>query len=57
VSFYLDKAQEIAAEVGYVALGDDTLAKVRQRLAAKTTGSLFNGASRKAGASLNSLLQ
>lgn len=57
VSFYLDKAQELAAEVGYLALANDTMGKVRNRLSAKTQGSLFDGTSSKKGVSLNSILE
>ncbi len=56
VSFYLDKAQQLASEVGYIALPSDTTAKVKNRFAAKTVGTLFDGKSSKPGMTLNTLL-
>ncbi len=56
VEFYIEKAQQLASEVGYVALPNETVAKVKARLAAKTTGTLFDGKSSKPGMTLNTLL-
>jgi phosphate transport system substrate-binding protein len=56
VAFYLEKAQQLATEVGYVALPNDTTAKVKSRFAAKTVGTLFDGKSSKPGMTLNTLL-
>lgn len=56
VAFYVEKAQQLASEVGYVALPNDTTAKVKSRLATKTVGTLFDGKSSKPGMTLNTLL-
>jgi phosphate transport system substrate-binding protein len=56
-AFYLEQAQQLAAEVGYVPLPSDTIAKVKSRLAAKTVGTLFDGKSSKPGMTLNTVLE
>ncbi len=56
VAFYVEKAQQLVSEVGYVPLPDETTAKVKNRLAAKTVGTLFDGKSSKPGMTLNTLL-
>lgn len=56
VAFYVETAQQLASEVGYVPLSSDTTAKVKSRLAAKTVGTLFDGKSSEPGMTLNTLL-
>ena len=43
VDFYLKNADKLVREVGYVPLSDAEYAKVRERFAARKTGSMFEG--------------
>lgn len=56
ISFLLENVSTLAQEVGYVALPDDVLVKVKKRFADGTTGSMFTGKS-DVGVKLNDLLQ
>lgn len=57
VSFYLDNAKALSADVGYIALPDALYGQVRQRYGNKVVGTLFNGKSAKTGVTLDQLLR
>jgi phosphate transport system substrate-binding protein len=57
VSFYLDNAKALSADVGYIALPDALYGQVRQRYGNKVVGTLFNGKSAKTGVTLDQLLK
>ncbi len=56
VSFYLDNAKALSADVGYISLPDALYGQVRQRYGNKVVGTLFNGKSTKTGVALDQLL-
>jgi len=45
VTFYLDKAKALSADVGYIALPDTAYDLTKKRFGAKKTGSMFSGGS------------
>lgn len=57
VSFYLENVKSLSAEVGYVPLPAELLAKVQTRFASKTVGSVFAAHSGKQNATLAELLK
>lgn len=56
VEFYLNEGAELIREVGYTPLSEATYALVRERFAAKTTGSLFGADGSLVGASIEDAL-
>ncbi len=56
-SFYLDSVSKLAGEVGYVPLKESTYALVKQRLASRTTGSIYGAGGSHVGLQLEDLLK
>ncbi len=56
VSFYLDNAKALSADVGYISLPDALYGQVKQRFGNKSMGTMFNGKSAKTGVTLDQLL-
>lgn len=56
IDFYLEQAGTLAPEVGYIALPPESMALVRARYEARTTGSLFDGAGSRVGVTVQQLL-
>jgi phosphate transport system substrate-binding protein len=56
VGFYLSAAPRLVDDVGYLALPQATYAVVRQRMAARRTGSVFGGKGSQIGVTIESLL-
>lgn len=56
VSFYLDNAKALSADVGYIPLPDALYGQVKHRLANKSWGTLFKGKSAQTGMTLDQLI-
>ena len=57
VKFYLEKAKELAKEVGYVPLPEDAYQLAKARFDARTAGSLFGGKGSQVGVTIVDLLR
>jgi phosphate transport system substrate-binding protein len=56
LTYYLTEGSKLVSEVGYIPLSDAAYGKVRERLQARTAGSLFEGHGSTVGAPLEKLL-
>lgn len=56
VSFYLENAKALSADVGYISLPDTLYNQVSERYGKKVVGTLFDGKSAKTGVTLDQLL-
>lgn len=56
VTFYLEHAGELSAEVGYIALPDSAYELARQRFDQRVTGSVFGGEGSQVGVTVEELL-
>lgn len=56
VDFYLQNAGALAAEVGYISLGDEIYTLAQERYDARITGSIFEGLGSTVGVTLEDLL-
>ena len=56
VSFYLENAKSLSADVGYISLPDELYSRVSERYSKKVAGTMFDGKSAKTGVTLQQLL-
>lgn len=56
LDYYVDNAAKLAEEVGYIALPPEAYPRMKARLAARQTGSVFGGKGSQVGATLDTLL-
>jgi phosphate transport system substrate-binding protein len=57
VGYYLSKAASFVARVGYVPFSEESYRTAHQRIIARQTGSIFNGAGSRVGLGIEQLLQ
>ena len=57
IEFYLDNAEKLSAEVGYIPLPTKAYSLGKDRVAARKTGSLFEGGKTQVGISIEQLLE
>jgi hypothetical protein len=56
VTFYLERARRLVAEVGYIALPEAVCRLVSRRFELKLVGSVFGGSGSRVGVTVESLL-